>query len=174
MKRVTLRSFVVGSAFCLTLTQNVLAQDFPARKAGLWEISMQTDGSPRQGLKHCVDEKTDKQMQQLSQGAAESCKVSPLRKEGNSLVSEQQCTFGKQNIASRSVITGDFQSKIRTEVSSTYTPPLAGRATGKTLVEAKWTGACPSGWKPGDMEMPGGGRMNVNQMMEGVGKNPKR
>jgi hypothetical protein len=36
-------------------------------------------------------------------------------------------------------------------------------------------GACPAGWKPGDMEMPGMGRVNINEMMSSVtGKTPRK
>ncbi len=37
-------------------------------------------------------------------------------------------------------------------------------------MSARWVGACPSGWKPGDMEMAGMGRVNVNEMMSVAAK----
>lgn len=142
--------------------------NLPARKAGLWEISMRMDGVPPQNVRHCVDEKTDRQMQEASQGMNESCKVAAQRKEGSAILIDQECQMGKTKISSKTVITGDFRTTVKTEVSSTYSPPMAGRATSKTVLDAKWAGACPAGWKPGDMEMPGGMRMNVGQMMPGA------
>lgn len=57
-----------------------------------------------------------------------------------------------------------------------YSPPMAGVSQSKVTMQAKWTGACPAGWKPGDMEMPGGmGRVNVNEMMSAGGmRAPKK
>lgn len=142
--------------------------DLPARKPGLWEISMQMEGMPTQNMRHCVDEKTDRQMQRAGRGVSENCTPGTPRKDGNALVYEQECQMGKSRVSSRTVMTGDFNSKVHTEVSSTYNPPLAGRANSKMVMDAKWAGSCPAGWKPGDMEMPGGMRMNVGQMMQGL------
>jgi hypothetical protein len=41
--------------------------------------------------------------------------------------------------------------------------------THKIAVEATWEGPCPGGMKPGDMEMPGGMRINVNEDSSGRG-----
>lgn len=142
--------------------------DFPTRKAGLWEINMQGEGMPTQKAKHCVDEKTDKQMQQMSQAGPGTCTPAKPQKDGNSIVFETECSFGKQKVASRTVITGDFQSNVRTEVTSKFIPAMAGKTQDKMVMDAKWAGACPAGWKPGDMEMGPGMRMNVNQMMQGA------
>lgn len=150
------------------------AQEFPPRKPGLWEITMIGTGIPPHTVKHCVDAKTDKQMQQSAQGLVGSCKPGRLQKEGAAFVFDQECSFGGYSVLSRSVTTGDFQSKIRTEVTSKFTPPLPGRDANKTAIDSQWTGACPAGWKPGDMEMPGGARANVNQLFEGLEKPPQK
>ena len=37
-----------------------------------------------------------------------------------------------------------------------------------TKIKAKWLGACEAGMKAGDMLMPGGMKMNIDQMMQGM------
>ncbi len=149
------------------------AQDFPARKPGLWEVNMKMEGSPATLTKHCVDEKTDKQMQQMGQAMNTDCKPGVQKQEAGAYLFEQECKFGKSVMASRSITKGDFQSRFQTEIESRFTPPLNGQAGSKMVLDAKWAGACPSGWKPGDMEM-GGKRINVNEMMQGAAKPAKK
>jgi len=36
-----------------------------------------------------------------------------------------------------------------------------GKSSATTVVEAKWTGACPAGVKAGDMILPDGRTMNI-------------
>jgi hypothetical protein len=150
------------------------AQEFPARKPGLWEVNMQVEGSPAKLAKHCVDEKTDKQMQQMGQGMNPQCQPGTQKRDGNTYLFEQECKFGSSVVATRSMTKGDFQSKFQTEIESRFTPPINGKASSKTVLDAKWAGACPSGWKPGDIELSGGIRINVNDLMQGAGKLPKK
>ncbi len=169
----------IGAAAFVVLASAILsspsqAQDFPTRKPGLWEINMKMEGSPATLAKHCVDEKTDKQMQQMGQGMNPDCKPGVQKREAGAYLFEQECKFGKSVMASRTIAKGDFQSRFQTEIESRFTPPMNGIATSKTVLDAKWAGACPSGWKPGDMELPGGMRMNVNEMMQGAGKPAKK
>jgi hypothetical protein len=141
------------------------AQDLPTRRPGLWEITMQQPNAGSQVVRQCIDETTDRQMQQLGQGIArENCSKNAWRRDGERYVSESECRIGSTTAVSRSVFGGDFAKSYRGEVVSRFDPPLAGMSQTKTTIAARWVSACPGGWKPGDMEMPGMGRMNVNEL----------
>jgi hypothetical protein len=141
------------------------AQELPTRKPGLWEMTMQQPNAASQVVRQCIDEKTDRQMQQLGQGIArENCSKNTWRRDGERYVSESECRIGSTTAVSRSVFGGDFTTSYRGEVESRFEPPLAGMSQTKTTIAARWVGACPGGWKPGDMEMAGMGRMNVNEL----------
>jgi hypothetical protein len=154
----------------------VAAQDLPARKPGLWEITMQVTNSPSQTVRHCLDEKTDQQMQRFGQGMSQQqCTKNTLQRDGDRYVGESECKLGPTVATSRSVFGGDFEKAYRGEVETRYAPPMAGISQSKVTMSAKWAGACPAGWKPGDMEMPGMGRVNVNELMSsGPPKAPKK
>lgn len=163
----TNRAAIAVIALCATLLQAgaaAAADDLPTRKPGLWEISIAGDGAPPQNARHCIDEKTDRAMQEMGRGMGGACSKQSMRKEGDRWVSDSECKFGPTTVTSHSVTTGDVSSALRTEVDAKYNPPMAGRATSKTVVTAKWSGACPAGWKPGDMEMAGMGRVNLESM----------
>lgn len=154
------------TAACATAS----AIDFPTRRAGLWQVSIESDARPAMVAKHCVDEATDLQMQKMGQEMGGECKRGELLREGDALVTSSVCKMGKTTLTSKSRTTGDFKSTIRTEVDAKFDPPMAGRTNSKTVVNGKWVGPCPAGMKPGDMEMPGGMKMNVNDMMKGAGQ----
>jgi hypothetical protein len=152
------------------------AQDLPSRKAGLWEITMQVTNSPSQTMRQCIDEKTDQQMQRFGQGLSQQqCTKNTMQRDGDRYVSESECKLGPTVATSRGVFGGDFDKAYRGEVDTRYMPPMAGISQSKMTMSAKWAGACPAGWKPGDMEMPGMGRVNVNEMMSSMpGKTPRK
>jgi hypothetical protein len=64
------------------------------------------------------------------------------------------------------VITGDFNSKYEMTAESTTEGASAPQMNGphKMAMEAVWVGPCPAGFKPGDMELPGGMKMNMLAM----------
>lgn len=145
------------------------AQDFPARKPGLWEMVISSEGMPPKKARHCIDETTDKQMQAMGQSMmSDTCSKSVWRKEGDKLINETECKFGDVDAFTRTVVSGDFHSSYRSEMESKYHPPLLGRTEGKAVVEARWVSACPKGWNAGDMEMevaPGQRmRMNIDEV----------
>ena len=56
-------------------------------------------------------------------------------------------------------------------MTSTTTGGPLPQANGvhKIAIEATWQGPCPADMKPGDMEMPGGMKINMNDAMSGKG-----
>jgi len=143
------------------------ALDYPARKAGLWEMRVEQGGAntPAQVMKQCIDAQTDKAMRELGQGnGRERCSKEELRREGGKLVADSVCKMGNSTATTRSVISGDFSSAYRVETTSTYDPPMMGRSEAAVTLSTKWIGPCEAGQAPGDIVMPNGMKMNVNQM----------
>jgi hypothetical protein len=70
-------------AFVVVLTCAVPAADFPARKAGLWEMTTTTNGRTMP-IKQCIDAATDQAMQaNTSQSSQRSCSKRDMQKSGN-------------------------------------------------------------------------------------------
>jgi hypothetical protein len=149
------------------------AQELPARRPGLWSITIQVSGTPPQTVRQCVDARTDRQMQRFGQGLGEEpCARDTLQRDGERYVRESECRVGASTMTSRSVFSGDFGKAYRGEVESRYVPPLAGVSQSRLTVGARWIGACPAGWKPGDMEVPNMGRINVGELMPAAVRRP--
>jgi hypothetical protein len=154
-----------GVALTLTATAG-LASDLPTRRPGLWEMSIKSGAEPAVATRQCIDAATDARLQQAGRGImGANCSKDVTRRDGARWIGESECRVGQTTITSRSVITGDFQQAFRIETTSRYAPPLMGTAQDTSVVEARWAGPCPAGWKPGDMELPGSKRrMNVNEL----------
>lgn len=146
------------------------APNMPARKPGLWEISMQMPNLPQPMVsQQCIDEKTDDLMQQRGQERAQQqCSKNTVRNEGSQVVVDSVCTFDKTTATTHAVFSGDFKSNYRGEISTTYAPPMHGMASSRQILTAKWLGPCKAGQKPGDVTMPGMGSININDMMKNM------
>lgn len=164
-------AFSVTLAAVLTIS-SAFAFDAPKRKSGLWEMKMTDAKTPRaQTMQMCIDEKTDNLMAQQAGGMQQQqCTQSTVRKEGDKIISESVCNFGNTKSTTRAVFAGKFDSAYRVDAKTTYDPEMMGMKESSTTIEAKWTGPCKPGQKPGDMIMPGMGTMNMNEMMKHMPK----
>jgi hypothetical protein len=150
--------------------------DFPARKAGQWEIKMipETPGAmPEQTIKACIDAASDKQMMAAGFSMSKSmCSRQEISRDGEDYVIDSTCQIGPMTSTSHIVVSGDFQSaytvKMTSEMSGAAMAGMPG--TNNMTQEARWiSDACTDGMAPGDMLMPGGMKVNVNDMMKMFG-----
>mgnify|MGYP001807780232 CR=1 FL=1 len=133
-----------------------LADTLPARKAGLWETTM--SAAPSMKIKQCIDEKTDKLAESAAAPGA-TCSKREIRKVAAGYEIESSCTIGTITADAKGLVTGDFASAVKIELTSLIKgvpgmPP--GGTPQKTTMEARRVGDCEAGQKPGDMIMPDG------------------
>jgi len=145
----------------------------PPRKAGLWEqkVSM---AQMTQSTKVCLDAATDKQMAWWgSQAAKSTCAEQNITAHpGGGWDFHSVCKSpGGGTTTSDGTASGDFNSHYKVDVTSTTAGGPMPQANGvhKISIEATWQGPCPADMKPGDMEMPGGMKINMNDAMSGKG-----
>jgi hypothetical protein len=162
MKRLYISA---SAAFALALFATSAASvDFPTMKSGLWEQKMTRDGSQQPPIvtKICIDAAVQKEMLDMGMGSMKSmCTRNDIRREGNKMFGEAECKLGESTMKSKSVTAFTGDTGYRTEVKATYNPPFMGKSAANTVVEAKWTGACPAGINVGDMILPDGKTMNI-------------
>jgi hypothetical protein len=132
----------------------------PTRKAGLWETtvsgtsSLATEGGA-QKIKQCIDAATDRAA--MTGGmASQACQQGPIVKTASGYEAEATCKIGAMTSKSKSVISGDFNSKVTIQVTSLISTGSAPARESKTTMEARYLGPCEAGQKPGDIIMPDG------------------
>jgi hypothetical protein len=157
------------------------AMDMPARKAGLWQMTMTFDGRglPPQNIKQCIDAATDKLMNSMGgQVQKENCSKQDMQRVGNTIVVDSVCSFGAGTSISHAVVTGDFNSAYTVKVDSKHEgaaiPGMPANGGMKMTVEAKWIGPCAADQKPGDMIMGNGMKMNIRDVPSMGGGMPRR
>lgn len=149
-----------------------VALDLPPRRAGLWEITMTTEGRklPPQTSQHCIDAETDKLMNTMGSGMT-TCSKQDVQRSGSTVTVDSVCKVGAATVTSHSVVTGDFNSAYTVKVTSTRKggPPMPGSTPGAATnmtIAAKWLGACKAGQKPGDMILAGGRKFNIRDLQK--------
>jgi len=160
-----MRSVLVS--LVLLLPAFALADSFPSRKPGLWEIESSHGGTAGDGghkVKQCIDASTDAAMMQSSQGTGGKdgkCAKQEIHKAGETYVIDSDCTVMGRHVMTHGVFKGDFDSHYTAEVNSTFDPPAAGVAERSTTLTARWLGPCAPGQEPGDLIMPNGMKFNL-------------
>jgi hypothetical protein len=142
--------------------------NLPARKAGLWQMSMAVAGFPMV-TKQCVDAATDKAMMQKSFARnADKCSEFTSARKGTTITVDATCSLAGGAVArTHAVISGDFQSEYTVDATTDMTGgPAQVPRHSEIRQDVKWLGACPANMKPGDIEMPHlpAGMMNLKQL----------
>ncbi|HVO90858.1 MAG TPA: DUF3617 family protein [Casimicrobiaceae bacterium] len=159
----------------MVVAMSVHAQDFPKLKPGLWRIERLQNqpanaNSPVNRTEFCTDEALQKEMLDMGQGIMKGmCSKHEFKITGNKGVGESVCDMGGTKMISRSTMTINGSTGYRTEVRTTFDPPMNGMKESISVIEAKYVDACKPGQKPGDMTLPNGQTMNMRDMM-GAGK----
>lgn len=168
MSRIRFATHPVTAALaCLVLAQSLPAgaADMPKRKAGLWEINTQMAGQPSHGpIQQCIDANTDNIMQQQAAKSEYKCSVMEMKRQGDKMLMHSVCKIDKTTATTDAVISGNFDSGYRNDMTVRYDPPMMGMSSAKMMQEAKWLGPCKAGQKPGDIIMPGMGNFNIQDM----------
>jgi hypothetical protein len=145
----------------------------PTRKPGYWEQKIATAGMT-QTIKMCIDQAVEQKMKwwgSQAPGKADCAEQTITPHLGGGWDFHSVCKMGESGtITSNGSATGDFSSHYKVEMHSQTSGSPMAQANGPhtTTIEATWTGPCPAGVKGGDMEMPGGMKINMLDAMNGT------
>jgi hypothetical protein len=139
---------------------------WPKRKPGLWTqtMTLKAQGFTR-SFRFCVDGTSDEKMGLDTQGADTRCqRQSMTRGADGSWTVVSTCDMGPAGKSDSTIhVAGDFDTRYVMDITSTTTGAAQPAMNGehKMSMTAEWSGACPAGWSGGDVEMPGGRRINL-------------
>ena len=148
----------------------------PLRKAGLWEIKMQHEGTklPDVAIEQCTSEAIDREFtSEFAPASKSACSKQYIQKTATGYVSDSVCTAGGATVTSHAETSGDFSSAYTVKVTSHSEGGRLGTHDSKMTLNAKWTGACKADQKPGDIVMPGGLKMNLHDLQKFKAMMPK-
>lgn len=139
---------------------------WPKRKPGLWTQTMTFKAQNfTRSFRFCVDETSDEKMGLDTQGDDKRCqRKSMTRGMDGSWTVVSACDMGSAGKTDSTIhVAGDFNTRYVLDVTSTTTGAAQPAMNGEHRMNmtAEWSGACPAGWTGGDVEMPGGRRINL-------------
>lgn len=116
----------------------------------------------------CLDEASDAKMKvwgsEMRAGRSDCAEQKVSRRLDGGWDFHAVCNMGESGtITSDGQATGDFGSHYTVTLTSVTSGSAYPQANGerKTTIEAAWKGPCPADMKGGDMELPGGMKINM-------------
>jgi Protein of unknown function (DUF3617) len=162
-----------GCALC----HGASADDLPARKAGLWQL---TRSPPRPEYpptvqKICLDAATDALLYKAGTAwGRQACSKLDIHRSGSAVEVNSVCKMGASQATTRDVTTLSGDSAYHEDIAVHFDPPVGKTSDSTTKQDAKWIGACPADMKPGDIViepssmMPVPMRMSIRDMLNDV------
>ncbi|HLH11550.1 MAG TPA: DUF3617 family protein [Methylovirgula sp.] len=159
--RIEFLAIVVGVTGFAAAAQ---ADDYPPRKAGLWEVTVQGSGLSHT-MKMCIDAGTDQLFHKMGADVlAKHCSRNDLKVNGATVTTESECKMRGSTVTTTSVTNFTGDSAYHTDIKTHFDPALLGKTDESVTQDAKWTGDCPADMKPGDFVMANGIKVNVKML----------
>lgn len=139
--------------------------DLPARKNGLWEITLHPDRpGPRQGqtVLQCTAAKAEPVMLLSIVPGQEQCSeviVTPQAAGGYDI--RTVCQVHANTRRTQVTLRGSLQSAYQGTFEVYTTAKLPQSGAERVAFEGRWLGPCKPGQRPGDMVLPNGVTVNV-------------
>ena len=158
--RVTLMTAV---ALATIFSMAAHADDYPPRKAGLWEVAVHNPAPvPDATIRMCIDPDTDQMFHKFSGDVrAKHCSKSEVKVTGSTVNADSICKMGGTTMTTNLTTTYTGDSAYHVDIKSHFDPPKAGQSDVTITQDAKWMGDCPADMKPGDLDMGHGLKFNI-------------
>jgi hypothetical protein len=137
----------------------------PTRKPGLWEQTMNSE-RVHQTIRMCVDEAVEQKIKWWSSEGGRgpsNCSDEKLsRTLSGGWTIHSVCTAQGMTVTTDGTATGDFGAGYHMDLTTVTTGSPMPQANGarKMSLDSTWKGPCPAGMKGGDVDLPGGMRIN--------------
>lgn len=139
---------------------------WPKRKAGLWTQTTNMEAqNVSQTFRFCIDDATDAKLGLYAdRGGVQCVKDEMSRTADGGWTASSTCDLGAAGKTQSTIqVKGDFgrhyEMTVDTNTTGAAQPAMNGQH--RMTMTADWSGACPAGWSGGDIELPGGQRMNL-------------
>ena len=130
--------------FCFHVLR--LRKKYQTASRGLWEIEVKSDDEPAMVMKECVDAASDQKTKKTAVELTKNkCTKNETRKEGDTYISETDCTMREERNITKTITTGDFQSHYQSVTTMQSVPAKDDKVDMTVVVKGKWIGECQPG-----------------------------
>jgi hypothetical protein len=146
------------------------AADYPKLESGLWEMQRSAGHPDAQANRAtmCLDDAVQKELFDMAGAMQGACSRHEFVFSGNRGRGDFVCSMGGSTMHSKSTMVVEGRRAYRTEIDTTYDPPLMGQARSRMVITARRVGACKPGQRPGDLVLPNGQTMNMHDVLAGA------
>ncbi len=155
--------FICLSAALGVAAGAVAAPTTPYSKPGLWVLQQQmTKSKSTFDTKLCIDKATQQYLISAGQSTQKSmCSRQDTSVSGSVVRTDSVCKIGGSTLTSHTEITYMGDSGFHGVTTGHFAPAFMGTTDTRSTQDAKWTGPCPAGMKPGDMFGPHGIKLHM-------------
>jgi hypothetical protein len=157
------RQMVAFTVLAICAAGTAFAQDIK-RKPGLWDIHSTVMGM-NTGVQQCVGPASDDLMARPQRdGQRPECDPPQISRQSDGVHIHSVCKIPNRTVTTDGLFTGSFDTAYKGKLTSRIDPPQNGVATTEIAIDARWTGPCAAGQKPGDtvVSTSGGQRIDMN------------
>jgi Protein of unknown function (DUF3617) len=149
--------YIAGAMLATVFCGAALADDYPPRKSGLWEVTSQAEVGHATTTKMCIDADTDLLFHKLGPDfrSIAHCTKNDVKVDGDAVTAESVCKVGNSTLTTTSVTKFDGDSAYHTDITSHLDPAVLGKSDTTISQDGKWSGDCPPDMKPGDIIVHG-------------------
>lgn len=140
----------------------VQAAELPARKSGLWEITIEgsTGGMAMPGpasLQLCVEQGKDDITAdpRATPESKQRCSKMDISRSAQTITIDSVCQVDKHTATSRTVVSGDMATRYRMETTTRFNPPMRDMESLSSTMSGTWLGACKPGQQHGAVTLTG-------------------
>ncbi|MFZ1960536.1 MAG: DUF3617 family protein [Methylovirgula sp.] len=152
---------LLAAIFCSA----ALADDYPSRKPGLWEVTITAEGTPAHAMQMCIDAATDQIFHNVGTDLrSKHCTQNDVKVNGSVVTSDSVCKVHGTTVTTSATTNFNGDSAYHTDVKSHFDPALLGKTDEALTQDGKWTGPCPANMKPGDLVLTNGIKINVKTL----------
>jgi hypothetical protein len=162
MRMTTRFSLVLALALGATAA---VADEFPPRKPGLWEVALTAEKHTPVTMKMCLDRETDQLFQKFGTDVSvPACPHADVKVVGSVATAQAQCKIAGSTLTSTAVMNFKGDEAFHSEIKTHFEPAVMGRTDIFVAQEGKWSGPCPTDMKPGDFTAPNGMKLNIKML----------
>jgi hypothetical protein len=157
--------YIVGAVLILGFGSVALADDYPARKPGLWVVKMEAEGTVEHSMQMCIDAETDQLFHSVGTDLrTKHCQQNDVKVSGSTVTSDSVCKIHGTTVTTTATTNFTGDSAYHSDIKTHFDPALFGKSDTTMTQDATWTGPCPDTMKPGDMVLANGIKVNVKTL----------
>ena len=142
-----------------------LADDYPPRKPGLWQVKMEAEGTVEHTMQMCIDADTDQLFHSVGTDLrAKHCQQNDVKVNGTVVTANSVCKVHGTTITTSATTNFTGDTAYHSDIKTHFDPALLGKSDTTMTQDATWTGPCPADMKPGDMVLGNGIKINVKTL----------